>query len=122
MDVLVVDDEDIVRDLMVEILARAGLTVHGAATADDALLALETKEIDVVVTDALMPHISGFELLQELKRIRPELPVIVATAAATERTFLEARAAGAIDVLTKPFTHAELVEAVLSAARRSPQR
>ena len=117
MHVLVVDDEDVVRDLMVEILVRAGFAAEGAATAEEALEMVDDGEVGVVVTDALMPYFSGFELVQELMRRRPQLPVIVATGATTDQTFVEARAAGARDVLTKPFTHAELVEAVRAALR-----
>ena len=115
MDVLVVDDEDVVRELMVEILERAGYVVGGAATAEEALEFLAGDDVSVVVTDAIMPRFSGFELIQELHRRRPGLPVIVATGASTDQTIVEARAAGAQNVITKPFTHRELISAVEEA-------
>jgi len=113
--ILIVDDEDLVRNLMVEILERADFEVDGAATAEDALALLEQDVYDLVVTDAVMPRFSGFELVRELRRRWPRMPVIVATGATTESTITEARAAGANDVLTKPFSHAELIGAIRSA-------
>ena len=113
--VLVVDDEDLVRNLMLEILERADFEVAGAATAEEALGLLERDGYDIVVTDAVMPRFSGFELVRELRRRWPEMPVIVATGATTDSTITEARAAGANDVLTKPFSHAELIGAIRSA-------
>jgi len=113
--VLIVDDEDLVRQLMVEILERADYEVAGASTAEEALALLETDDFDIVVTDAVMPRFSGFELVRELRRRWPDVPVIVATGATTDATIAEARAAGANEVLTKPFAHAEFVEAIQAA-------
>ena len=113
-DVLVVDDEDVVRDLIVEILHRAGINAAGVASADAALRYLSGEEVGLVLTDVVMPHRSGLELLSDLRRTRPGVPVIVCSGAATPETTDQAHALGASAVLAKPFTHQELIDAVRS--------
>jgi DNA-binding NtrC family response regulator len=120
--ILVVDDEDAVRTLMLEILERAGHEVVGAATAAEALARLEDNRIELVVSDLVMPGLSGVELLELLHERHPELPVVIVTGAGTPTNLGAARLYGATIVVEKPFTHAELCEAAavaLAPARRA---
>ena len=116
MHVLVVDDEEQVRNLAVRILARAGYAVRSAASASQALDVVAEEPIDLVVTDVVMPGLSGIDLLTELRRRNPALPVVLVTggSAEPERT-AEVIEHGACTVVHKPYTHSELTDAVASA-------
>ena len=116
MRILVVDDEPAVRDLTVEILRRSGYEPHGVPTARQALDLLDEEQFDLVVSDVVMPEMTGVEFLYELRRRQPDLPVILMTGGSKEpeRT-TKAVELGAAGLLYKPFSHAELNEAVASA-------
>ena len=79
MRILVVDDEPAVRDLTVEILRRSGYEPHGVPTARQALDLLDEEQFDLVVSDVMMPEMTGVELLYELRRRQPDLRVILMT-------------------------------------------
>jgi CheY-like chemotaxis protein len=111
---LVVDDERVVRELMVEVLERAGYSVV-ACDRPDAALELAVDSFDLLVTDLVMPGLSGLELLERVRALRPGLPVIVATGARTDHDLTTAVELGATAALTKPFTHAQLRDAVTAA-------
>ena len=110
--VLVIDDEQAVRNLMVEILSRAGYHPIGAGSAREALALLDTPELSLVVSDIVMPGLSGFELLDEVRARRPSLPVLLVTGSGTEDNLQEALAHGAAGLLVKPFSQAELRQRV----------
>ena len=116
MRILVVDDEPAVRNLTVEILRRSGYEPHGVATARHALDLLERESFDLVVSDVVMPEMTGVELLYELRHRRPDLPVILMTGGSEEpeRT-TKAVELGAASLLYKPFSHDELTRVVASA-------
>jgi putative two-component system response regulator len=109
---LVIDDEPIIRDLMVEILADAGHEVVGAETAARALELLRDGDFSLVISDIMMPGLSGLELLETLREIRPSLPVVLVTGAGTYEHLREALARGAGGLVLKPFSHGELLSAV----------
>jgi putative two-component system response regulator len=115
--VLVIDDEAVVRDLMVEILERAGYEVVGAETAERALQLL--NEVSVVVSDIVMPGLTGIELLDEVRNRRPSMPVVLVTGAGTYENLSEAVARGVDGFVMKPFSHAELQRAVTAAIERA---
>lgn len=111
--ILVVDDEEVVRDLVTRVLYQAGYTVVSASDGPDALLTAEANApIDVLVTDLLMPQMYGDELARQLRTWLPRLRVLYLTAQRTllftHRPLLTGREA----VLDKPFTLDELLEAV----------
>ncbi len=114
--VLVVDDEAPVRFTVAEVLRDAGFQVSEAQNVDRALEAL--AGIDVVVTDLVMPGKSGLDLLAEVKRRAPRVPVIILTARGDERTAVAAMKDGAWDYLTKPFDNDELSLCVERAQER----
>ncbi len=117
--VLVIDDEQIIRDLMLEILDEAGYEAEGAPTAERALELLTDTNYELVVSDVIMPGLSGIELLEEVRAQRPSLPVVLVTGAGTYATLSEALARGADGLVMKPFSHGEFREAVASALERS---
>jgi len=117
--VLVIDDEPIVRDLMVEILDEAGYETAGAETAERGLDLLEDERVSLVVSDIHMPGLSGLELLEAVRIRRPSLPVVLVTGAGTYSNLTEALSRGADGFVMKPFSHAELERAVVAALDRA---
>ncbi len=102
--VLVVDDEEYVRDVLSQMIEQTGdFDVDTASDGLDALKYIKEKEYDVVFTDIMMPHLSGIELVQELKRTRPAIPVVMVTALNNLDTGISAMREGASDFITKPF-------------------
>lgn len=114
--ILVVDDEAVVRELTVEILRRSGYKPHGVPSARHALELLDEESFDLVVSDVVMPEMTGVEFLYELRTRRPDLPVVLMTGGSKEpeRT-TKAVELGATALLYKPFSHAELNAAVAAA-------
>jgi putative two-component system response regulator len=117
--ILVIDDEDVIRRLMIEILENAGHTVGGAETAERALTLLDAGEFDLVVSDIVMPGLSGLELIEAARSRRASLPVVLVTGASTYDTLSQALTYGAAGLVTKPFAHADLQDAVDHALERA---
>jgi putative two-component system response regulator len=117
--ILVIDDEDVIRALVMEILETAGHEITGAESAENALALLEDHEFDLVVSDVIMPGLSGLELLEAVRSRRASLPVVLVTGAGTYDTLSQALTRGAAGLVTKPFSHAELQAAVADALERS---
>jgi putative two-component system response regulator len=117
--ILVIDDEPIVRMLVAEILETAGHEVVVAEHAEQALTLFETEELELVVSDVVMPGLSGLELLETVHARRASLPVILITGAGTYETLSQALTRGAAGLVTKPFSHAELHTAVRHALERA---
>ena len=116
MKILVVDDEAVVRELTVEILRRSGYAPHGVQSARDALELLDQEPFDLVVSDVVMPEMTGVEFLYELRERRPDLPVVLMTGGSKEPERAEkAVELGACSLIYKPFSHAELTAAVEAA-------
>ncbi len=113
--VLIVDDKEMMRDSVGTTLERAGLKVLTASDGESALTMVSQSRPDAIVTDMRMPGMSGLDLLQRLKQIDDELPVIVMTAFGTIDTAVAAMKVGAFDYLTKPFEGDELVICVKRA-------
>ena len=114
--ILVVDDEEVVRELTVEILRRSGYKPHGVPSARHALELLDYEPFDLVVSDVVMPEMTGVEFLYELRERLPDLPVVLMTGGSKEpERATKAVELGACGLLYKPFTHAELNAAVEAA-------
>ena len=121
-NILVVDDEEAVRRVLLRGLSSKGYEVREVASADEALQVLSTANIDLVLTDIRMPGMDGLELLQRAKASAPELAVIMITGFASVDSAAEAMRSGARDYLTKPFNLDEVIlriERVLQERRLS---
>jgi two-component system, OmpR family, response regulator ResD len=116
--ILVVDDEPIVRDVVVRYLERDGFQTIEAATGDDARGLIEEHEPSLVVLDVMLPGTDGFELCRWI-RSRIDLPVILLTARVDESDRIVGLELGADDYVTKPFSPRELVARVRAVLRRS---
>lgn len=115
--VLVVDDDSSLRRVVEFTLQEDGLSVRAVASGAEALEALARTSFDAVVTDVRMPGISGVDLLTELHRRDPSLPVVLVTAYATVELAVEAMRHGAFDYLAKPFSRDDLRASVQRALK-----
>jgi diguanylate cyclase (GGDEF)-like protein len=102
--VLIVDDEEAFRGILVRRSKKMGLAVHEAPDGEKALERLRGDRYDVLVTDLYMPGPSGLEVLQQAREMDPDLQAIVMTGGATIETAIEALRAGAYDYLLKPLS------------------
>ena len=116
--ILVVDDEPIVRDVVVRYLRRDGFTTLEAGDGDAARRLIETDEPELVVLDVMLPGTSGLELCRWI-RSRSELPVIMLTARGEEADRIVGLELGADDYVTKPFSPRELAARVRTVLRRA---
>lgn len=108
ISILIVDDELMMRDLLVKILAREGYNI---STAEDGVAALEflkENKVDIVISDMKMPRMDGFELLNAVKKEYPEIGVIIMTAYGDTYTVKDALLLGADEYVTKPFKSYEI--------------
>ena len=110
--VILVDDNDIVRELMGAMLRRDGFSVEAAASGYDALLIAERDErVDLLVTDVYMPGMDGLELADRLLELHPEASVLYTSGHADERILAPGTVPAGAAFLPKPFTMADLVRA-----------
>ena len=107
--ILVVDDEPVQRELIGGFLKKQGFEVVAAESAESALALFQQHAFDLVLTDQKMAHMSGLELLQAVRAINPETPVILITAFGTIEAAVAALKQGAVDYLTKPLNLDELL-------------
>ena len=115
---LIVDDEGHQREMLTGILQRAGYRVTTAATAGQALEALEHAAYDLLLTDQKMPGMDGLALLERAQAQQPDLPVILMTAYGSVSEAVAAMKKGAADYLTKPFEREELLLVLEKALRQ----
>jgi len=117
--ILVVDDKDMMRDSIGATLSRNGHTVAGAPGGRAALAKVAERPPDCMITDLQMPDMTGLELLEEVRRLDEQLPVILITAYGTIETAVTAMKIGAFDYITKPFSGDELLVAVNRAVEHA---
>jgi CheY-like chemotaxis protein len=113
--ILVIDDEQIVLDSVHKQLRDEGYAIHAVLSAQEGLDLIEGIHVDVVLTDLMMPHTDGLELMRLIKGRFPHVPVIMMTGYATLSSANQAVQAGAFGYVAKPFTRAELREVVRKA-------
>lgn len=113
--ILIVDDESSQRRVLEYNLQQEGHETHTAASGEEGLEILKDSPIDVVITDIKMPTMNGVELLSEIKRLYPDVQVILITAYATVESAIEAMKLGAYDYIQKPLNRDELKMAVKKA-------
>lgn len=115
--ILVVDDDDRLRDLVAEYLESRGFSVVTAEDGEDGLARARAGGIDLVVLDVMLPGIDGFEVMKELRRTS-KVPVIMLTARGDEMDRIVGLEIGADDYMPKPFNPRELVARVQAVLRR----
>ena len=116
--ILVVDDEEIMRDVLETLLKREGYEVRLAASGEEGLALARTVPFDAALVDIMMPGIDGIATLDELKRIDEDLAVIIITAFASVESAIAAMKTGAFDYVTKPFKNEQLLVVVRNAMER----
>jgi DNA-binding response OmpR family regulator len=117
-NVLVVDDEPVVRDVLSRYLSREGYAVSQAADGEEALMSIRSAAPSVVVLDLMLPRLSGLDVLK-LVRMESDLPVIILSARASEEERIAGLKHGADDYIVKPYSPREVVERVRAVLRRA---
>jgi DNA-binding NtrC family response regulator len=115
--VLIVEDEANMRRVLAALIARDGFRVLEARDGAEALERLREAPVDAVLTDLRMPQMNGLELLAEVVRQHPEIPVVLLTAHGTVGSAVEALKQGAFDYLTKPFEPDEVRQVMRKAVQ-----
>ncbi len=118
VSVVIVEDEQRIRELVARVLAEKGYEVRGASTALDGLQTIVGFAPDLVILDMGLPDLDGAELLKMIRAVT-SVPVIVATARSDERDVITTLEAGADDYLIKPFSVEQLVARVGAVLRRT---
>jgi DNA-binding NtrC family response regulator len=108
MNILIVDDEPTIREACAEVAQQTGMKAMTVATAEEAVEVLEHTPIDILLTDLMLPHSSGLDLLKRVHDTQPTVPVIVLTQYGTIDSAVTATRLGAVDYVTKPFRIEEL--------------
>src|ERR1700722_15432387 len=116
--ILVVDDEEIMREILETLLTRDGYDVRLASSGTEGLELARAVPFDAAIVDIMMPGLDGIATLDELKRIDEDLNVIIITAYASVESAISAMKAGAFDYITKPFKNDEVVVVVRNAMER----
>src|ERR1700733_4739531 len=110
--VLVADDDRSIRTVLTQALGRSGYQVRSTGNAATLWRWVEDGEGDLVITDVVMPDENGLDLIPRIKRIRPELRIVVMSAQSTLITAVKATQRGAFEYLPKPFDLRELLSVV----------
>jgi DNA-binding NtrC family response regulator len=115
MRILIVDDEEVLRDVLDAVLRREGFEVIPAASGEEALNVLEGEDVDLVILDVMLPGISGIDTLRAIRIANPHLPVIVITAFSSIDGAIAAMKQGAFHYIPKPFKNEEVIITVNKA-------
>ena len=114
-NLLIVDDEAVIREGMRRILSTDGYHVETSASGRPAIEKIQEQDFDVVITDLKMPGMDGIEVLKTIKILQPEVPVIIITGYSTVDTAVDAMKNGAFDYIAKPFTSDLILDKVRKA-------
>lgn len=119
--ILVVDDSELARRLVTDVLTREGHAVADAADGTQALDRLEAEPFDLVITDFMMPGMLGDELVRRMHQRWPELPVVVISSYTDSDLFRTVRALPVARILNKPFADADILGAVRELLAGPPE-
>ncbi|HUN66593.1 MAG TPA: response regulator [Bacteroidota bacterium] len=100
---LVVDDEDDLRDLLTQVLTKTGYEIKTASDGEEAIRILKTNEFDVALLDIQMPKVTGLQVLKHINQHAPHTKAIMLTGYADLKNAMEAREFGARDFISKPY-------------------
>lgn len=120
IDMMIVDDEEMMLDLLVDIFTNdwQNIKLSAFSSSEKAMEQLALKPVDIIITDLMMPHYSGIDILRKAKELYPDVLVVLITAFASLQTTLQALEHGAYDYLTKPFQVQEFELMVKNAVNR----
>lgn len=116
LTILYLEDEENIRRNVTKTLQLFCHNVHNCSNANDALLMLQNKNIDIILSDISMPKMNGIEFSQEVRKTNKYIPIILLTAHTDTHYLLEATKLKLIDYLTKPLNFTQLKEALIRAA------
>jgi DNA-binding NtrC family response regulator len=116
-NILVVEDEELMRSILRQLLETEGYRVLTADSAETALEIFSTEEIDLILTDIKMPGMDGLEMLDQIKIVDEEAIVIIMTAYSSVDSAIAALRKGAYDYITKPFVNEDLLQTIRNAIR-----
>jgi DNA-binding NtrC family response regulator len=119
LKILIVEDGQSQREMLRDFLVKEGYAVEEADTGEKGVAAVKTGQFDLLLLDYKMPGMNGLEVLEEVKKINPDIDVIMMTAFGTIETAVKAMKSGAVDYITKPV---ELEELLLHLSRLSERR
>src|SRR5437667_5840178 len=120
--ILVADDDAAIRTVLNQALSRAGYEVRSTGNAATLWRWVSQGEGDLVITDVVMPDENAFDLVPRIKKLRPDLPVIIMSAQNTFMTAIRASERGAYEYLPKPFDLKELIGIVGRALSQPKER
>lgn len=113
MKVVIVDDSDFSRSIIRKMLTEEGIEIVGeASSAETALAVIKEKKPNIVITDIVMPEISGIELTEKINQNYNDISVIVISSLSQEHVVLEAIGAGASDFIAKPIQKQQLIDSL----------
>jgi DNA-binding response OmpR family regulator len=119
MKVLLVDDEEEFVSTLAERLEIRGFVTEVATSGDTALSAVQDKNFDIVVLDLMMPGLGGIEVMEKIKSMHPDMPVILLTGHGSAKEGMEGLEMGAFDYLMKPL---DIDELILKIGEASPKK
>ena len=115
--ILIVDDEEVIRDVLGTLLEREGYDVSVAPTAGDALALFESEPYDLILLDLMLPDRPGLELMRDIRRQDPDAVVVIVTAYSSIEGAIEAMRDGAFHYIPKPFQNQEVLLTVRKGGR-----
>lgn len=118
--ILVVDDDDVIREGLKRIFAGEGYEVSTFSAGQAAIASLQQERFDLVVTDLKMPGMNGIEVMKGIRVLQPEIPIIIITGYATVETAVEAMKEGAVDYIAKPFTPEDICAKARTTMEQRP--
>ncbi len=116
--ILIVEDEDTLRESLKRIFSKEGYAVEGAESAEKGLALFEANHYDAIISDIILPGMDGIEMLSKVREQNPDQIVIIVTAYASLDTSVKALRAGAYDYIMKPIIHEEIKLIVRNALRQ----
>ena len=116
--ILVIDDEEIMREILHELLVQEGYEVRLASSGSEGLDIWQSVTFDAAIVDIMMPEMDGISVLDELKRLDEQLPVLMITAFASVENAIASMKCGAFVYITKPFKNDEVIVVIRNAVER----
>ena len=117
-EIILVDDDKYSLETLSKLLTEDGYKVVGCLNGKEALEKMKNKKYDIIITDLRMPEMGGIELLKNIKKINPEISVIIITAFGEVDTYLEAIDSGAFDYIHKPINYEVLLKLLRTISNR----